>query len=159
MNKMTLALAAVLLALPNATAQCADCAADYDDNEISLIDKVKMQYALKPNMANEYQLVGKTVTGTLGEMGRRLVTLEVPRGLTGDLILFGNCDDNCNDIDLTVFNSKGDFIGTDEADDDLPAIWLKSLKAGDKLTAEVFMYDCMDENDACTFNLSLFKRK
>jgi hypothetical protein len=84
-----------------------------------------------------------------GETGTVEVMLEEGR----EYVLVGICDDNCSDIDFTVFDPAGDILDGDMESDDLPMVTVYAETDG-VFTVEVDMADCTE--DPCAVAMLVF---
>ncbi|MDO4264693.1 MAG: hypothetical protein Q4C67_10900 [Deinococcus sp.] len=133
----------VLLPLPQAFA-AADPVPMYAD----LVEEV---------VADDYRAVGAPVTGRLLTDGQRLIPLKVPAA--GNYLALTACDDDCYDIDLSLFGADGSLLYRDDYDDDYPVVYGDELKAGQTVYALVSMYDCLNEEGGCQYRLGFFAEK
>lgn len=118
---------------------------------------VPMFADLVEEFAEDYKPVGSPVDGRLVAEDQKLVMLKVPAN--GNYMLMAACDDECFDIDLTLFDANGDMLYTDVYDDDYPVVYGEDLKAGTTIYALVGMYDCLNEDEGCFYRLGLFAEK
>ncbi|GHG04964.1 hypothetical protein GCM10017783_16930 [Deinococcus piscis] len=137
-----LALGAVLC-MPQALA-AADAVPMYDD----VVEEV---------VADDYRAVGTPMMGRLLTEEQRLIPLKVPA--KGNYLVLAACDDDCYDIDLSLFGADGTLLYRDDYDDDYPVVYGDELKAGQTIYAMISMYDCMNEDDGCQYRLGLFAEK
>ena len=56
-------------------------------------------------------------------------------------IFFGACDNDCNDIDFTMFDGEGDEVASDTQSDAAPAVTV-TPRYSDEFTLQVNMYHC-----------------
>lgn len=73
-----------------------------------------------------------------------------------EYLIYGVCDDDCSDLDINVYDAKGNLVATDEEDDDVPAITVKVTKTAD-YTIEVAMAAC--DNDPCYYAVDVLQKK
>lgn len=107
--------------------------------------------------ADDYRAVGTPVQGRLETDGQRLIPLKVPAN--GNYLVLAACDDECYDIDLSLFGADGTLLYRDDYDDDFPVVYGDKLKAGQTIYAMISMYDCANEKDGCQYRLGLFAEK
>ncbi|ADY26439.1 hypothetical protein Deipr_1290 [Deinococcus proteolyticus MRP] len=108
-------------------------------------------------VADDYRAVGTPVMGRLLTEEQRLIPLKVPAG--GNYLVLAACDDDCYDIDLSLFGADGSLLYRDDYDDDYPVVYGDELKAGQTVYAVISMYDCMNEEDGCQYRLGFFAEK
>lgn len=77
--------------------------------------------------------------------------------LTGgtDYLFRGFCDEDCNDLDLYLYDNDGDEISSDIEDDDFPLIYFTPSRSG-RYQIEVSMYAC--EIEPCYWGLAIFEQ-
>lgn len=69
--------------------------------------------------------------------------------------VFGACDDDCTDVDISVTDSTGDFVDYDEEADDAPMLLILPDDAGDELIVTLHMIEC--ETDTCIGGIGVFE--
>jgi|GEM_PF-926779 len=69
--------------------------------------------------------------------------------------VYGACDDDCSDIDLTAEDGDGHQVDSDEQDDDAPVLLISSGEAGDELHVRASMATC--EADVCVLGVGLYE--
>lgn len=70
-------------------------------------------------------------------------------------VVYGACDDDCSDFDLVAEDGDGDWVDSDEEDDDAPVLMILPGEAGDQLTVRVHMSAC--DADVCVFGVGLYE--
>ena len=108
-------------------------------------------------VADDYRAVGEALRGRLPAGEQRLIPFKVPA--SGNYLVLAACDDDCYDIDLTLFGGDGHQLYVDDYDDDYPVVYGDDLKAGQTIYAVIGMYDCVNEEDGCQYQLGLFAEK
>lgn len=73
-----------------------------------------------------------------------------------EYLIYGVCDEDCSDLDINVYDAKGNLIATDEEEDDVPAVSVKVTKTAD-YTVEVVMAAC--DNDPCYYAVDVLQKK
>lgn len=69
--------------------------------------------------------------------------------------VYGACDDDCSDIDLTGQDSDGELVDFDEEEDDIPLLIIMPGDTGRKLTVTLDMAAC--ETDVCVYGIGLYE--
>lgn len=108
-------------------------------------------------VADDYRAVGTPALGRLLTDGQELIVLKVPAD--GNYLALAACDDDCYDIDLSLFGADGRLLYRDDYEDDYPVVYGDGLKAGQTIYAVVSMYDCINEEEGCQYRLGLFAEK
>jgi hypothetical protein len=70
-------------------------------------------------------------------------------------VLFGQCDNDCTDLDLKIFDPNGTMLMQDVAVDDHPTLEFKAYTSG-HLRVEVIMARC--NVNPCFYGLELLAR-
>ena len=100
-----------------------------------------------------YSRVAGPFSGGLGRGERERHTLSVRQG--GEYLVLGVCDEDCNDLDLRLYNQAGNLIDEDTSADGDPVINLRAGQTG-SMTVEVIMYSC--RTAPCYYALNLYGR-
>ncbi len=79
------------------------------------------------------------------------VSLDVPSDRRIEVM--GDCDDDCFDLDLAVYNATGKLFAEDRADDYYPIVDFKSDDTG-RIEIELTLHDC--EANFCYAAYSVF---
>ena len=69
--------------------------------------------------------------------------------------LAGFCDEDCDDLDLYLYDDDGNIIESDTEEDDFPIITFSPSKSG-RYKVEVSMYSCAVE--PCYYGLSILEK-
>lgn len=72
-----------------------------------------------------------------------------------DYLLRGFCDEDCNDLDLYLYDSESNEIDSDIEDDDFPLIYFTPEKSG-HYKIEISMFSCKVE--PCYWGLAMFEQ-
>ncbi len=72
-----------------------------------------------------------------------------------DYLFRGFCDEDCNDLDLYLYDADGDELDSDIEDDDFPIIYFTPYRTG-RYQIEVSMYAC--EVEPCYWGLAIFQQ-
>jgi hypothetical protein len=67
--------------------------------------------------------------------------------------MFAVCDNDCDDIDLKMYDLRGNLISKDETDDDIPKLTCIVYNSG-YFIVKVNMCDC--SNEPCKYGLAVF---
>lgn len=103
-------------------------------------------------MANEdYEESDDAVTGTLEAGQDEEFEMELEAGQ--NYIFVGVCDENCSDLDITIYDEDGDEIDSDVEMDDTPMVMIEA-EEDMKVTIKVTMATCDDE---CHFGLGVYQ--
>lgn len=70
-----------------------------------------------------------------------------------DYTIVGVCDEDCGDIDLTVFDDDGDMVDEDLLRDNFPIVHVSPSRDG-AYTIDVDMYEC--DIEPCYFGIAIF---
>jgi hypothetical protein len=70
-----------------------------------------------------------------------------------DYTIVGVCDEDCGDIDLTLYDDDGDMVDEDTMTDDYPIVSV-SPRRDAAYTIDVDMYDC--DVEPCAFGIAIF---
>ena len=71
--------------------------------------------------------------------GKARVELDVPAGTSVQVM--GDCDEDCLDLDLGIYDAEGKLLGEDRLDDFYPIVDFVSQTKG-RITLELDMVDC-----------------
>jgi hypothetical protein len=88
--------------------------------------------------------------GTLAQGERYELNASVSRG--DEIVITGACDQDCNDLDLIIYDDRGRELDRDVLVDDLPVLNFRAPYSGD-YTIEAVMYHC--SVNPCYFGVSL----
>lgn len=75
----------------------------------------------------------------MNEGGTVRVDLDVPGDVSVQVM--GDCDGDCYDLDLVVYDDAGDVLGADRLDDDFPIVNFTSAADG-RITLELDLIEC-----------------
>ena len=96
--------------------------------------------------------VGDLYEGGLDDDGSERIVLTLDRGV--EVVLFGFCDYDCKDLDLTLYDDAGDVVGADVLTDDAPLLQLTPARKGNYRLV-VTMADCTAE--PCRYGVQAFE--
>jgi hypothetical protein len=91
----------------------------------------------------------RTFSGTLAEGTSRRISLSLERGVS--YTITGNCDSDCDDLDLKLFRS-GTVVDDDTGVDATPSLTVLPLTAG-LYSLEVLMESCSE--DRCSYTIEV----
>lgn len=100
-----------------------------------------------------YTLTHHIYTGTLNDGGTEIVELDLDIGTDYEII--GACDDDCTDLDLTLYDGSGEVVDSDLLDDSFPMVSVTVIRSG-SFTVEVSMANCSSE--PCRYGIGVFGR-
>ena len=102
---------------------------------------------------NGMTLTHQIQTGSLNEDGKQTFsfTLDIGR----EYAILGLCDEDCTDVDLTLFDAAGRQVDTDVADDDFPVVTVSPGRTA-AYRVQVSMASCSAE--PCRFGVGVFAR-
>ncbi len=100
---------------------------------------------------NGYELTHEIHTGSLGNGGSETITLTLDIGTSYSII--GACDEDCDDLDLVLYDPQGDQVDEDTLVDDFPIVEVTVPRTG-QYTIEVIMASCTAE--PCRYGLGAF---
>ena len=103
--------------------------------------------------AEGYELVD-VLCGSLNEDGEERYTTSVGAGK--DIAYIAVCDQDCDDIDLRLYNSSGREVAADIEPDDFPIVVYSSRNGESGMEIEVGMYSCSVE--PCYYAIAMFSR-
>lgn len=72
-----------------------------------------------------------------------------------DYLLEGFCDEDCNDLDLYLYDMDGNEIDSDIEEDDFPIIYFSPSVSG-QYQVEISMYAC--DVEPCYWGLAMFEQ-
>jgi len=104
-------------------------------------DQVRLQLiqaAVALGLANNYTLTHNPYVDSLEDNGSDSLTLNLQAGTSYAIV--GVCDEDCGDIDLRLYDAKGNFIDSDTHSDDNPVVtvtprWTSNFKVQVKMAS------------------------
>jgi hypothetical protein len=140
---LTAALAAALLAPTPASAQDA------------WVRQVRAQISQAGTDFEQqgYELTHHIYTGALADGGSEMVELELDVGMEYQIV--GACDEDCTDLDFTLYDGNGNEIDSDLLEDDYPMVSVTVSRSG-AFRVRVSMADCSAE--PCRYGIGVFGR-
>jgi hypothetical protein len=138
---LTAALAAALLVPAPARAQDA------------WVRQVRMQISQAGTRFEQqgYELTHHIYTGSLNDGGSEMVDLELDVGM--EYQIMGACDEDCSDLDFTLYDGNGNVIDSDMLDDDIPMVTVIVSHSG-VFRVRVSMAACSAE--PCRYGIGIF---
>ena len=104
------------------------------------------------NLAKKgFTLTTQVYTGQLNDEKNEEVTVKLRAGVSYAIV--GVCDEDCDDLDIVLYNANHREVGSDIADDDVPVVEIRPDRDG-TFTARAVMANC--KADPCTYGLGLF---
>jgi hypothetical protein len=97
-----------------------------------------------------YRLIDDSHTGTLRAGGTETLTLSLSGGRS--YVVVGGCDADCADLDLHLFDSRGNEVDVDIETDDFPMVVTQS---GGRIEVRVTMVTCSSE--PCYWGIGVFE--
>ena len=100
-----------------------------------------------------YELTHQIYTGSLDEGETETVTLNLDVGV--EYQIMGACDNDCSDVDLTLYDGAGNEVDQDLQLDDYPIVSVTPRRGGN-FRVVVSMADCSAE--PCRYGIGVFGR-
>lgn len=104
------------------------------------------------NVDPEEHLVGRIEIRELEEGDETWLVYTLDPDTT--YFVYGACDDDCSDIDLTAEDAEGNLVDSDEEGDDAPVLLISAGEAGNKLHVRAAMAAC--EADVCVMGVGVY---
>jgi hypothetical protein len=98
-----------------------------------------------------YRMVEDIQAGSLGESATEAFTVTLSGG--SDYFFFGACDNDCSDLDLTLFDAAGNQVATDIETDDTPVVHVAPSRNG-TYRVRITMASCSAE--PCRYGVGIF---
>lgn len=93
-------------------------------------------------------------TGLVGAGEATRFSLALEPGPYGGVAV---CDFDCSDVDLAVYDARGDLVSDDVLEDDFPIVNFEVAEGGGTFTFEVRMVDC--STDTCGYGFRLYRQQ
>lgn len=106
------------------------------------------------NVDPDEKLVGRIEISQLQESNQTSVTVHIDPSKM--YIVYGACDDDCDDLDLVAEDSDGEEVDSDQQSDDAPMMLIYPGAAGDELTIWATMNSC--SADACVLAVAVYEQ-
>jgi hypothetical protein len=100
-----------------------------------------------------YELTHHIYTGALANGGSEMVDLELDVGM--EYQIMGACDEDCTDLDFTLYDGSGNVIDSDMLEDDVPIVSVTVTHSG-VFRVRVSMAACSAE--PCRYGIGIFGR-
>lgn len=97
--------------------------------------------------------VGEIMMGEIGEDQSLEYTFSIDPKAT--YWVYGACDEDCSDIDLTASDGSGRTVDEDIEPDDAPVLLIKPGSAGRRLAVSITMASC--ETEVCVTGVGLYQ--
>lgn len=98
-----------------------------------------------------YELTHDIYTGSLNDDAQEMVTLNLSIGTEYQIL--GQCDEDCTDLDLILYDAAGNQIDSDLLDDDYPVVSVVPRRSG-TYRVRVSMATCSVE--PCRYGIGVF---
>ena len=146
MKRILIFLAAV------AAAAAAPAPAHAQDEWTQQVRRYLQQYGSRFE-AEGYTLTHRIYTGALNDDASERVQLDLDIGTEYQII--GACDNDCSDVDLTLYDGNGNVVDSDLLADDVPIVSVTVTRSGN-FTVVVSMASCSAE--PCRYGIGVFGR-
>lgn len=90
--------------------------------------RAQLSSAARTEESNGYQMSHEIFMGRLDDDANE--SLSIPLDAGNEYILIGKCDQDCSDIDLTLYDPSGNQVAQDIDTDDSPTLHIKQAVAG-----------------------------
>ena len=90
--------------------------------------RAQLNTAGQEEQNNGYQMSHEIFMGRLDDDANESLTIPLDGG--NEYILIGKCDQDCSDLDLTIYDPNGNEVASDLATDDSPTLHIKSAVNG-----------------------------
>lgn len=90
--------------------------------------RAQLNTAGQQEQGNGYQMSHEIFMGRLDDDANESLTIPLDGG--NEYILIGKCDQDCSDMDLTIYDPSGNEVASDLATDDSPTLHIKSAVNG-----------------------------
>jgi hypothetical protein len=145
MKRTVLAMAALGAAFITTTA-----AAVPQDEWVAQVRRL-LQRAGQEYEARGYSMTHRIYTGSLNEGASEMVTLNLSIGTQYQIM--GQCDNDCTDLDLTLYDGASNQIAQDIELDDVPVVAVTPRRSG-TFRVRVTMATCSAE--PCRYGIGVF---
>lgn len=145
MKRTVLALAALGAAFITTTA-----AAVPQDEWVAQVRRL-LQRAGQAYEERGYSMTHRVYTGSLNQNTNEMVSLNLSVGT--DYQILGVCDNDCTDLDLTLYDGAGNQISQDIEMDDVPIVTVTPRRSG-TFRVKVVMATCSAE--PCRYGIGVF---
>lgn len=100
---------------------------------------------------NGYQLTHEPLIDRLRSRGSDYLTINLRAGQQYGIL--GVCDGDCGDLDITLYNDRGQVIMADTGDDDIPTVSVTPVRSG-TYRVKVDMPHC--QTGMCYYGVGIF---
>jgi hypothetical protein len=111
----------------------------------------QLSQARSSYVPNNYRLVVGPDNDSLGQGDSDDYNVTLQGGRSYKLV--GVCDNDCTDLDITLYDSDGDVVDRDMLDDDKPVVSV-SGKSGGRYRMNVSMARC--STDVCYYSVAVY---
>ncbi|MBD2486771.1 hypothetical protein [Aulosira sp. FACHB-615] len=98
-----------------------------------------------------YTLTHKPSIDTLREGRSHYINVNLRAGMSYGIV--GVCDSDCQDLDISLYDHRGNLIASDLQDDDIPVISLNPSRSG-RYQIQVDMANC--NANTCYYGIGVF---
>ena len=102
-----------------------------------------------------YMRAAGPFSGGLAPQQSRRYTLTLRAGQ--DYRVIAVCDSRCGDIDLRLYDARGNQVAQDTLNDNVPTLAIRPLSTGAHVI-EIDMYQCTAAPDPCWYALNVYTR-
>jgi hypothetical protein len=143
----------VLTLLAFASVSVVTSAASAQQNE--WVAQVRRQLTSAGSSFSErgYTLSHDVHTGSLRDDASEDLTLTLDAGTEYQIV--GVCDNDCSDVDLTLYNAAGAVVDSDMLDDDVPIVSVTPARSG-RYRVHVSMAVCTTE--PCYYGVGVYSK-
>ncbi|BAB72718.1 MULTISPECIES: hypothetical protein [Nostocaceae] len=122
-------------------------------NDGPYIDQVKNQLfrAAFASGLNGYTLTHEPTIDTLREGRSHYINVNLRAGISYGIV--GVCDSDCQDLDISLYDHRGNLIASDLQDDDIPMISFNPSRSG-RYQIQVDMANC--NANTCYYGVGVF---
>ncbi|MBD2595795.1 hypothetical protein H6G74_15865 [Nostoc spongiaeforme FACHB-130] len=123
------------------------------EDDRSYIYEVKNQLLERAEIAGlgGYTLTHKPSIDTLREGRSHYININLRAGMSYGIV--GVCDSDCQDLDISLYDHRGNLIASDLQDDDIPVISLNPSRSG-RYQIQVDMANC--NANTCYYGIGVF---
>ncbi|MBD0262461.1 MAG: hypothetical protein ICV78_06950 [Tolypothrix sp. Co-bin9] len=122
-----------------------------DDREYIYEVRDQLIKAAIPSGLNGYSLTHDPFIDALDHGRSDYITVNLRAGTSYGIV--GVCDRDCRDLDISLYDSRGNRIASDLGDDDIPAITINPSRSG-TYQVKVDMASC--NTQACYYGIGVF---
>ena len=102
-----------------------------------------------------YLLPKKNLNELFPGIDSKIVCFPISEIFNDDYMILAACDEDCSDVDITVYDEDGDTVASDVSTDDVPVVRLSPKRDG-QYRIEIKMYECSSE--PCYWGFGVFNK-